>query len=218
MFALLSPLRRTVAASAAFVACLAGSLALAPDASAQRAYYYGPPGVGPRRYYDEREPLYATVIAVDGEGAIPVNPPQLASGNMLSGGAGFKARIGEQIRAGFGVYITPEVGYGYDHLFASDSDGNAYSWDTHRVFGGGRIALGHVLQPVVYGHIGYGWRETGDPTVPDAEGLAYDVGGALDLHLIPRFVIGAHVEYAAIEAQPDGPDWVAIGAHMQLLF
>jgi hypothetical protein len=218
-----SPTRRHGPSHTLLIGCLAftfvggGAATFAPDARAQRAYYYGP-GPRPRaRYWDDREPLYATVIALDVEGAIPVNVPR-AAGQGLTGGAGFKARVGEQIRAGYGVHVTPEVGYAYDRLFASDGVSDSFSWDTYRVFGGVRLAFGRILQPVVYGHLGYGWRNTGDPSVTDAQGFAWDVGGALDLHLVPRFVIGVHVEYAEIDVQPDTPSWVAIGGHAQLLF
>ena len=212
------PLR---SAGVGLLALLAICASTAQDAYAQRVYVYGPPPPPRRRayyYYEDREPLYALSLALDVEGAIPVNLPRFLDGNNVQGGGGFKARLGEQIRAGYGVSITPEVGYGYDHLFASDAIGNAYSWDMHRAFGGVRLSFGRILVPVVYGHVGYGWRNTGDPTVPQAQGVAWDVGGALDLHLVPRFGFGAFAEYAGIDAQPYAPQWVALGLHANVLF
>ncbi|MGA2449594.1 MAG: hypothetical protein ABTD50_13000 [Polyangiaceae bacterium] len=181
-------------------------------------YVYGPPPPPRYRYsrYDP-EPPYAFVLAVDFEGAIPVNAPQLG-GNTLTGGGGIKLRFGEQIRLQGGVRITPELGYGYDHLFASDDAGDAYSWDFHRLFGGARLSFGRFLVPVIYGHIGYGWRVTGDPSVPQEGGLALDVGGALDLRVIPHFGIGVHIEYATIDAQDYAPQWIATGLHADLTF
>jgi hypothetical protein len=70
--------------------------------------------------------------------------------------------------------------------------------------------------PVIYAHLGYGWRFTGDPTVPQTGGLAFDVGCALDLRLAPRFTIGAHMEYVSIDAQPYVPEWLAFGAHLDI--
>jgi hypothetical protein len=154
---------------------------------------------------------------VDFEGAIPVNAPQL-DGNTLTGGGGIKLRFGEQFRLQSGVRITPELGYGYDHLFASDDAGDAYSWDFHRLFGGARLSFGRFLVPVIYGHIGYGWRVTADPSVPQEGGLALDIGGALDLRVIPHFGIGAHIEYATIDAQDYAPQWIATGLHADLTF
>lgn len=179
--------------------------------------YYDPP---PRRYsyYEDRGPPYALEFGVDVEGAVPLNVPQFLDRNNLEGGGGFKLRVGEEVRLRGGMRLTPEVGYGYEHLFARDDIGDAYSWDMHRFFGGVRLAFGRFLVPVVYAHVGYGWRSTGDPTVPEAGGLAFDVGGALDLRVVPRFVIGAHIEYQAIDAEPYAPEWLALGLHMNLLF
>jgi hypothetical protein len=236
------PTRTPLFGAAGALACVA-VLTLSPDASAQRVVIYGPappppppppvyvyqappppPGYyayppPPRRYYyrAEPEPLYALAIGADLEGAIPVNVPRFLDGNNLQGGGGFKLRIGEQIRLR-GVRFTPEIGYGFDHLFANDDVGDAYSWDMHRVFAGARLSFGRIVVPVIYAHVGYGWRTTGDRTVEDASGLAFDVGGAIDVRLVPQFSIGVHVEYSTIDAQPYTPEWVALGVHADLAF
>jgi hypothetical protein len=171
-----------------------------------------------RYYYEEREPPTMLELGFDLEGAVPVNLPRFLDGNDVQGGGGIKVRVGEQIRLQGGLRFTPEGGYGYDHLFASDDAGNAYSWDMHRFFGGARLAFGRFLVPVIYAHLGYGWRRTGDPTVPEAGGLAFDVGGALDLRVVPHFGIGLHFEYATIDAEPYAPAWTAFGLHVDLLF
>jgi hypothetical protein len=88
----------------------------------------------------------------------------------------------------------------------------------HRVFAGARISFGRVVVPTLYAHVGYGWRDTSDPTVPEANGIAFDVGGALDVRLVPQFAIGVHVEYATIDAHPYAPQWVALGVHADLAF
>ena len=174
-----------------------------------------PPAYGYYRY--DREPPYSFVLAVDVEGAIPVNAPVL-NGNTLTGGGGIKVRGGELVRLQGGVNITPEIGYGYDHLFASDDSGASYAWDFHRLFGGARLSFGHVIVPVIYGHVGYGWRVTGEPLVNQEGGLAVDVGGAIDLRVVPHLGIGAHVEYATIDAQPYAPQWIATGLHADITF
>lgn len=166
-------------------------------------------------HYDDHDRA-AFALGFDLEGAVPLNVPKV-NGNDLTGGGGFKVRLGEQLHFP-GVRFTPEIGYGYDHLFASDDQGAAYAWDLHRVFGGARLAFGHFLVPVIYGHLGYGWRATGDPSVASAGGFAYDVGGALDLHIVPHFGVGVHVELDGIESQPDTPQWLAFGAHADLVF
>lgn len=194
----------TCASVATLVACLAVLLA---SRTAHAQGYYD--------RYDERERA-AFAVGFDVEGAVPINVPQV-NGNDLNGGGGFKVRVGEQLHFP-GLRFTPEIGYGYTHLFASDDQGNAYAWDLHRAFAGARLAFGHFLVPVIYGHVGYGWRATGDPDVPSAGGITYDLGGALDLHVIPHFGIGAHIEYGQIDSQPYTPEWVAFGLHADLVF
>jgi hypothetical protein len=171
-----------------------------------------------RYYYEEREPPSMLELGFDLEGAVPVNLPRFLDGNDVQGGGGIKIRVGEQVRLQGGVRFTVEGGYGYDHLFATDDAGNDYSWNMHRFFGGARLAFGRFLVPVIYAHVGYGWRETGDPTVPQAGGVAVDVGGALDLRIVPHLGLGAHIEYATIDAEPYAPQWVAFGLHAELFF
>ena len=181
------------------------------------AYYYGPPP--PRRvYYADRESPYALQIGADLEGAVPVGVNVPGNSDTLKGGGGFKLRIGEQIRFP-GIRLTPEGGFGYDHLWANDALGNTFGWDMNRLFAGARLSFGNILVPVIYGHVGYGWRQTGDTNVSTSNsgGFAYDVGGALDLRIIPHFGIGAHIEYSAIDI-PFQPQWVAAGLHADLVF
>jgi hypothetical protein len=152
----------------------------------------------------------------DGEGAAIVTSPRSAIGSTLTGGSGFKLRVGDQLRFP-ALRFTPEIGYGFEHLYTS-SDVGAYSWETHRVFGGARVAFGHVVSPGFYGHLGYGWRNSGDPTISQAGGLALDAGFALDFRLVRHFTFGAHAEYATIDTQPYTPQWLALGMHGDLLF
>ncbi len=154
-------------------------------------------------------------IAVDGEGAAVVAPPHTVSGNTLGGGSGFKVRLGAQLRYPL-VRFVPEVGYGYQHFFAVDDTGTTYDWNTHRLMAGARLGLGEIIVPTAYAHLGYGWRDTADPTVPAVGGTAFDVGAALDLHLIPHFGFGAHVEYDTIDSRPYTPQWVAMGLHADI--
>jgi hypothetical protein len=166
--------------------------------------------------YEER-PESRFDFGFDGEGAATIASPRSAVGNALTGGTGFKLRAGDQIRFP-DLRFTPEIGYGYQHLFATDYFGNSYSWETHRLLGGARIAFGRLITPGFYGHVGYGWRNTGDPTVPQAGGLALDAGFALDFHLIPHFGFGAHAEYVTIDTEPYTPQWLALGLHGDVVF
>jgi hypothetical protein len=216
-------------------AAFAGVALASRSAHAQGYYtYYGrpapppPPGgyyAPPPRYYgggyvEYREPPYALQLGFDLEGAVPVGINTPGSANTLKGGGGFKVRVGEQLRFP-GIRFTPEVGYGYDHLWANDDSGNQYGWDMNRIFGGARLSFGQILVPVIYAHLGYGWRQLGQAWTNQISGgnggLAYDVGGALDLRVVPHFGFGAHLEYAAIDV-PFQPQWVALGLHADLIF
>ncbi len=205
---------------AAALACL--GVALTPGtAHAQGVYVYSqpPPPPPPRYYYyaPDAEPPQALALGFDLEGAVPVNLPVL-DGNNVQGGGGFKVRIGEQFRLRPRLRLTAEAGYAYEHLFASDDLGNSYDWDLHRVFVGARLSFGRFVCPVLYGHVGYGWRVTGDPDVPQQSGLTWDVGAALDLRVIPHLGFGVHIEYAEIDTDQYGPQWVAFGGHADVIF
>jgi hypothetical protein len=189
-----------------------GAAWLAPrDARADRVYI-----VRERVVYEE--PRSSLDLGFDLEGAIPVDVPQSRIGNDLRGGGGFKFRIGDQIRWPH-LRITPEGGYAFDHLFATDDNRTtSYAWDVHRLFGGVRFAFGRVVAPGFYAHVGYGWRDTADPSVLRANGFAFDAGGLVDFHLVPHFGFGVHAEYVLVDAQPYTPHWVAIGAHADVNF
>lgn len=198
------------AAAKATVAALAGlSTWLVCEPARADRYYVA--------YEDRYEPRSGFNLGFDLEGAAPVATPRFDSGNNLSGGGGFKVRLGDQIRLPR-LRITPEGGYAFDHLFATDDFGNGYAWDMHRLFGGVRLAFGRVVTPGFYGHLGYGWRDTGDPTVAAAGGLAFDAGFFLDIHVIPGFGFGGHAEYVTIDAEPYTPQWIAFGLHADFVF
>jgi hypothetical protein len=197
-------------ASVAVISMLAGLSAWLPSRTAQADRY--------EAMHEGREDEHSGLnLGFDVEGAIPTSTPRLLSGNNLSGGGGFKARIGDQIRFPR-LRVTPEGGYAFDHLFATDDVGAAYAWDLHRLFGGVRVGFGRVVVPGFYVNLGYGWRDTGDPTVPHAGGLAFNGGFFLDLHVIPHLGLGGHAEYVAIDARPFAPQWVALGLHADLAF
>jgi hypothetical protein len=54
--------------------------------------------------------------------------------------------------------------------------------------------------------------------VPAADGVAFDAGFALDLHLIPHLGVGGHIEYAMIDSTPYTPHWLGLGLHADLAF
>jgi hypothetical protein len=185
-------------------------LSYAPDAKAD--------------YYVRRAPEQMGTglnLGLDLEGASDATPPQNTSGE---GGGGFKLRIGAEIRRPY-LRIIPEGGFGYTHLFVSDNAGDNVGWNMERLFVGVRIGFGEVIVPIIYGHIGYGWRTTGTndtigagSAVPGASGLTGDGGIGLDFHFIRHVGFGLHAEYVTVQANPATPDWIAVGAHMDVRF
>jgi hypothetical protein len=140
-----------------------------------------------------------TEIGVDVDGALPVNT------SLLNGGGGFGIRLGEEFHVPL-LRLTPEVDYGYMHLFASQAPSD---WTTNRIQGGLRLGLGELVVPFAFVHMGYGWRSTPDSSYGGG-GLAFDAGLGLDINLgIVSF--GAHAGYATIDAQPASPQWVILG-------
>jgi hypothetical protein len=199
---------RRMAGALVLAAALSTPLLLAKTARADRYYVV----------YEERpEPRSSLNLGFDLEGAIPTVTPHFLSGNDLTGGGGFKIRVGDQLRYPILRFI-PEGGYAFNHLFAVDNLGNAYDWDMHRFFGGARLAFGRVVEPGFYAHAGYGWRDTGDPTVPHAGGLMLDAAFILDIHVIPDVGFGGHAEYVTLDAQPYAVQWLALGMHGDIAF
>jgi len=211
-------------------------IVLAPrTAHAQRVYVYTNRPPPPRVYYGGgygyaarpaapyyyQEPLYQTQLGFDLEGVAPLNAPTYNGGPAaIGGGAGFKIRLGEEIRfPGSGIRLTPEVGYAYDHMWAADNLGNGYDWSMNRLMAGARLGFGHILVPSVYAHLGYGWRQTDAAYVTGQNGgLAFDVGGALDLRVVPHVGFGVHLEYVQVSTDVDTPQWLAVGGHVNILF
>jgi hypothetical protein len=206
--------RHRASPAMSIVATLAGIAALLVSGTAHADRVYVVEEREPPEAYAPRSSLD---LAFDGEGALPLMERRFQSGNDLTGGGGFKVRLGDQIRFPH-VRFTPEIGYGYDHLFATDNETFSYAWDMHRVFAGARVGFGRFVVPTFYGHVGYGWRDTADPTVAQASGIAFDAGFALDFHLVPHLGFGGHVEYAAIDAEPYTPRWLALGLHADIAF
>ena len=195
---------------------------VAPFALALLFIAWTAPPASAQYYVVRRNPDYQSVglnLGLDLEGAGDVTPPQSTAD---SGGGGFKLRIGAEIRRPW-LRIIPEGGFGFTHLFVNDPVGNSVGWNMERLFGGVRIGFGEVVVPILYAHVGYGWRASGSDAnglTPYASGggLTADGGVGLDFHLIRHFGFGIHAEYVTVQAAPAVPDWIAVGAHLDLRF
>ena len=88
----------------------------------------------------------------------------------------------------------PEIGAGYD-IERYDDGSVAARWA--RALGGARAGFSFAVlpalrfEPAVYGHVGYARWISGS----GANGLANDVGLALDLRILKLFTVGAHLGY-----------------------
>jgi hypothetical protein len=157
-------------------------------------------------------------------GALGVLTPNLASAqNQLSfdAGAVFPSTSGSDDGWGLGMRfghdwdllllsITPEIGLRYNN-FSGPADATTFA-----VFGGGRVGINFVLKPSVFAHAGVG-HLSGDVSQTS---LAYDVGAAVDLTLIPVVDFGPHVLLGGIAGDENTKSfsWLEIGGHLTFNF
>ena len=136
-------------------------------------------------------------IALAGDVALGV-PVDQAPQRYLSTGAGFDLRGGYRFRIPYqSVAVIPELSVGYTDLGAH----------LVRVRPGLRVGIGRILVPYLYGHVGWGFTSfnplgardtTGTASFVGAHGLALDVGAGLDVTILRRLSVGAHVGYNVV--------------------
>ncbi|MFT3767933.1 MAG: hypothetical protein QM820_20985 [Minicystis sp.] len=142
-----------------------------------------------------REARADVALAADAALAVPVDQ---APQRYLSTGAGFDLRGGYRFRIPYqNISITPEIAAGYTDLGAH----------LVRVRPGLRVGVGRILVPYLYGHVGYAFTSfnsigagdtTGTAPFVSAQGLSFDVGAGLDVTILRRFSVGAHVGYNVV--------------------
>jgi hypothetical protein len=192
--------RRPVLSAALASACVCAALALFPKEAHAAAFDLG----------------------IDGD-ATALVAPDPAGANLSTLGSGFKIRFGDQFRLRYGIHLTPEVGYAFDHVFPA---GAGYPENMNRFFGGVRLGFGRWVVPTLYAHIGFGFRSIDVPAGTSASdtGFTFDTGFAVDFRLARHLSIGPHVEYVLMDAPVSGPfgsggpQWIAFGGHLDILF
>jgi len=110
--------------------------------------------------------------------------------------------------------LTPELGGSY-HAFGGSPGASAFDGVV-----GARFGINFIVEPSVFAHLGVGHFDyaTGAGDV-SRTGLMYDVGGALDLTLVPVVDVGAHAAYSQIAGDGSGDfAWVDVGAHVTFTF
>ena len=160
-----------------------------------------PPRDETERDSDERDDSN-TNIAVDFDFGAALNEPGTEEGG---GGA---LRIGQEFDL-FLISLTPEIGGSY-HAFGGDDKTRLYAG-----FLGGRFAVGKIIEPAIFGHVGVGHvRGFESRTAPIVDG-----GLALDFTLLPLIDLGVHGGYSVMFPRDDGSGlkFVTLGAHAALV-
>jgi hypothetical protein len=110
---------------------------------------------------------------------------RLATGGGADVRAGYRFRIPYQP-----IAITPELAAGWAEL----------STRIFRFHPGIRLSVGQIVTAYAYGHVGCGWARLGGAagqgmSLPGvvASGVALDGGGGLDVEIVPRLTVGAHL-------------------------
>lgn len=146
-----------------------------------------------------------TQLALDLEYAIPIDQGDVTTG------AGGAIRLGSQTDLLL-LSLTGEIGGSY-HQFGGVPDVTAY-----RGFLGGRISVGKILEPGVYGHWGVGSLSL-DPG-DSRTAATFDAGLFLDLTVLPLVDLGIHAGYVTLlgNDELDAFEYYVAGAHAALVF
>jgi hypothetical protein len=145
-------------------------------------------------------------VSLDVEAAFP-------SSEAHDTGWGAGARLGHAWNLSI-LALTPELGGSY-HAFGGSPGATAFDGVV-----GARFGINFIVQPSVFAHLGVGHfgYATGAGDVSQT-GLMYDVGGALDLTLVPVIDVGAHAAYSRIAGDSSADfAWVDVGAHITFTF
>jgi hypothetical protein len=191
---------RTILCGLAASACVAvASPARADDYDSRERSRGSDDDDGPSRKDRDKS---KTHIAVDFDFSTAIDAPSTKSGG---GGA---LRLGQEFDLLL-ISLIPEFGGSY-HAFGGDDQTKLYSG-----FLGGRLALGKIVEPSIFGHVGLGRLEGAEKrTAPVIDG-----GLAVDFTLLPLINLGVHGAYNVMLPRDDGSalKYVTLGAHAALV-
>jgi|GEM_PF-835112 len=143
-----------------------------------------------------------THIAVDFDWGTALDAPGTKTGG---GGA---LRLGQELDLLL-VSLTPEIGGTY-HAFGGNDETRLYSGII-----GGRLAVGKIVEPSIYGHLGLAHvNGSENRTAP-----IMDAGLAVDFTLLPLIDLGLHAGYNAMLPRDDGSalKFVTLGAQAAIV-
>jgi len=185
---------RNIVLGLASVACVVATSPARADEYSRRSDDDG----GSRRDHDKSR----THIAVDFDYSTALDAPATKSGG---GGA---LRFGQEFDLLL-ISLTPELGGSY-HGFGGSDDAKLYTG-----FLGGRLAVGKIVEPSIFGHLGLGRLEGNEKrTAP-----VMDAGLAVDFTLLPLIDLGVHGAYNVMLPRDDGSSlkYLTLGAHAALV-
>jgi hypothetical protein len=169
------------------------------DSGARRARSDDDDGGSSRRDNDKSK----THIALDVDFATAIDAP------VTKAGGGGALRLGQEFDLLL-ISLTPEFGGSY-HAFGGDDETKLYAG-----FLGGRLAIGKIVEPSLFAHVGVGHvkglEET--RTAPMIDG-----GLAIDFTLLPLIDLGLHGAYNVLLPGDDASalKYVTLGAHVALV-
>jgi hypothetical protein len=143
-----------------------------------------------------------THIAVDFDFNSAIDQPA----TKLGGGGAL--RLGQELDL-FLISLTPELGGSY-HAFGGDDRTKLYAG-----FLGGRLALGKIIEPALFAHVGVGRLDGAESrTAP-----LFDGGLAIDFTLLPLIDFGLHGAYNVLLPRDNGSSlqFVTLGAQAALV-
>ncbi len=154
------------------------------------------------------------LVGVDADAAIPTE-----EGDVGLGGA---IRLGWQLDLA-AIRLAPEVGAAF-HRFPAPSETLGPPMFV-RGFGGARVGLGSVVEPIAYAHVGWAATETpvaaGAPEGVEpvnASGAFVEGGAGLELTVLPILDLGVHAGYLQELRDDAAGGLVLAGLHVNLVF
>ena len=144
-----------------------------------------------------------------------IDTPDDLKGKKVRMGGPIQKRLLEDLGA---IPVSAPATKAYEML-----EGGAIDASLYRGFAGVRLSLGKVIEPGIYGHVGYG--HVSFDAVPGAfdqshGAFSYDVGATLDFTLLPVLGVGVHGAYNGLTGDSEFKqiNWVNLGGHVSVQF